>query len=88
MKKSKFAIGRRWLCERREQNDEYGSNFKPDFHFVIIAKGEKDWEKVCRIELVNPKDPRLGGHPERFAHMSVQPYSHIHLKKYATLVEE
>ena len=76
VKKSKYAIGNKWLCKR--------TNGRPDFYFVIIGESDKAWEKVCRIELVNPDIP----HPEREGHMSVQPYSHAHLKKYATLVEK
>jgi len=77
VKKSKYAIGNKWLCKRVNSS-------KPDFYFVIIGNGEKAWEKLCRIELVNPNIPN----PEREGHMTTQHYSHEHLKKYATLVEE
>jgi hypothetical protein len=75
MKKSKFGIGERWLCKRE-------NSCKPDFYFVIIGKGDNLWDKLCRIDLVNPDIPN----PERDGHGMEQMYSHLHLIKYATHV--
>lgn len=74
---AKFILGSKWLCERSKNN---GS---PDFYFVIIDRGDRDHNKLCRIELVNPNIP----HPERYGHGSEQIYSHLHIMKYGKLVE-
>ena len=76
----RYEIGQRWFCERPPES------YKPNFFFIIIGKGDRPNEKLCRVE-IDTSDPRCRNISEGQSKPFEQPYSHKHLKKYAKLVE-
>ena len=75
---SPYAIGRRWYCDRKRGLDPSAEERgRPPFTFVIVGKGSRPGYKLCRLE-----EPGID--PEK----TEQEYSHKHLKRHATLVEE
>lgn len=79
----RYEIGQRWYCDKRSNPnlrncDRAGSNF----WFVIIGKGSKPGQKLCRLELENPEKALFY---EKGNHGMEQEYTHKHLQKYAVL---
>lgn len=78
-----FSVGRRWLCS---------SPGRARFWFVILGPGYNCMDKpsvkykTCRIE-VHPDDLR-DQMPGYKSHGMVASFSHRHIEKYASLVEE
>ena len=75
-RKNKFAIGRRWFCDRSVVGE-------PPFWFVIVGpdpSNPKAPRKMCRLEYEDKRS--LMG---RMLNQTEQVYSHAHLRRYAVL---
>lgn len=90
-KKTTFAVGRRYRCER-----ELGKRDRV-FDFVILGKpnfSSPSTHKLCRIEVIDHGSHYGSTHLDQgrcctvCSHGLVQDYSHKHLKKYGVLVDE
>lgn len=86
MRRTPFSPGRRWHCVPED---------KAPFDFVVLGPGTQPLYKRCRIEVEGHDPARLCGTLSmlhrcfyRCSHGLEQDYSHKHLKKYATLIED
>jgi len=80
-----YSVGRRW----RFKSQNIWRGFPADFFFVVTGPGRSPAHKVCRIEIAGHGPEHTPGKCGHCCHHGIeQNYSHAHLKKYATLVED
>lgn len=79
-KPTAFSVGRQYRCLPDRPDRE-------PFNFVIIGKGFTPTQKVCFL-WVDPKDRRPPPYGRASQYRTTSTYSHNHLKKYGTLLEE